>query len=79
MYCLNCRHFFRTKNKLESHEVVYEKEDFYIDVLASQNIKILEFYQYHKPVKTQFIIYEHLESLIKKMGGCKNNPEKKSK
>ena len=27
-YCLNCLHFFRTKNKFESHKKVCENNDF---------------------------------------------------
>ena len=40
--------------------------------------KILEFNQYQKSDKTLFIIYEDLESLIRKMTGSKNNHEKSS-
>ena len=27
-YCLNCLHYFRTKNKLKSHEQVWKNKDF---------------------------------------------------
>ena len=43
--------------------------------MSSEVTKILEFNQYQKPDKTPFIIYADLECLIKKIDGCKNNPE----
>ena len=46
--------------------------------MPSEDTKILEFDQYQKSDKTPFIIYADLESLIEKMDGCKNNPEKSS-
>ena len=44
--------------------------------MPSKDTKILEFNQYHKSDKTPFIIYAELKSLIEKIVGCKNNPEK---
>ena len=38
----------------------------------------IQFNQYQKQYKTLFIIYAYLESLIEKIDGCKNNPEKSS-
>ena len=43
--------------------------------MPPEDSKILEFNQYRKPGKTRFIIYADLETFIKKMDGCKNNPE----
>ena len=44
--------------------------------MFSQDIKILEFNQYHKSDKAPFIIYVDLECLIEKIdGGQKKNPE----
>ena len=43
-----------------------------------QDTKILEFNQYQKSDRAPFIIYADLESLIEKIGGCKNNPENSS-
>ena len=37
--------------------------------------KILEFNQYMKSDKVPYIIYAHIESLIKKIDGCANYPE----
>ena len=76
LHCLNCLHSFRAKNKLESHKKVWENKDFCNVVMSSEDTKILEFNKYHKFDKTSFIIYGNLESLIEKIDGCKNNPEK---
>ena len=38
--------------------------------MPSEDTKILEFSQYRKSDKTQFIIYADLESLIEKLDGC---------
>ena len=39
---------------------------------------LLEFNQYMKSDKMPYIIYVDIESLIKKIDGCANNPEKSS-
>ena len=46
--------------------------------MPSKDIKILEFSQYQKSDKAQFIIYAGLECIIEKIDGCKNNPENSS-
>ena len=43
--------------------------------MPSEDIKILQFNQYQKSNKAPFITYAHLECLIRKIDGCKNNPE----
>ena len=43
--------------------------------MLSENTKILEFNQYQKSDKAPFIIYADFECLIKKIDGCKSNPE----
>ena len=45
--------------------------------MLSENDKLLEFNQYMKPDKMPYI-YALMESLIKKMDGCVNNPENSS-
>ena len=69
-------HYQKTKNKLESHKKLYESKDFCNVVMPSENTKILEFNQYRKSDNISLIIYTDLDSLIKKIDGCKNNPEK---
>ena len=74
-YCLNCLCSFRTKNKLESHEKACENKDFWNVIMPSDDTKILEFNQNKKSDKAPFIIYADLECIIRKIDGCKNNPE----
>ena len=75
-YCLNCLHLFRTKHKLESVKKVCEDKDIFNVLMPSEGTKILKFNQYGQSDKAPFIIYADLESLIVKIDGCKNNPEK---
>ena len=77
-YCLNCLHSFQTKNKLESHRRVCENKDFCNVIMPSEDTEILKFNQYQKSDKAPFIIYADLECIIKKIDGCKNNPENSS-
>ena len=46
--------------------------------MPSEDSKILEYNQYQKPDKEQFIIFGDLVCLIEKIDGCINNPEKSS-
>ena len=46
--------------------------------MLSEETKILEFNQYKKSEKAPFIIYADLAFLIKKIDGCKINPENTS-
>ena len=77
-YCLNCLHSFRTENKLKSYEKVCENKDFCEIVVLSEKDNILEFSQYMKSDKMPYIIFGNIESLIKKIDGCANNPENSS-
>ena len=43
--------------------------------MPSEDNKILELNQYPKSDKAPFIFYAYLECIIKKIDGCKNNPE----
>ena len=73
---MNCLHLFRTKNKLESHNKVYENKDIGGVAMHSEGTKVLEINQYQKCDKASYITHADLESLTKKMDGCKNNSEK---
>ena len=73
---MNCLHSFRTKKKLKSLKKVSGNKDFCGVLIHSKDTKILEFNQYRKSFKTPSIIYTDLQSLIKKIDGCKNNSEK---
>ena len=77
-YFLNCLYWLRTKSELGSHIKVCENKKFCNILMSSEETKMLEFSQYRKSDKVPFIIYADLESLIAKIDGCKNNPEKPS-
>ena len=47
--------------------------------MPTEKDHILEFNQYMKSDKMQCIIYADIESLIKKIDGCANNPENLAK
>ena len=63
IYCLKFLHFFRAKNKLESHKKLCENKNFCDVVMPSEDTKVLEFNQYQMFDKTQSISYADLESL----------------
>ena len=76
--CLNCLHYFRTKNKLESQKKVCKNKDFCNVIVPFEDTKLLEFNQYQKSDKAPFSIYLDRECIIEKIDGCKNNPENSS-
>ena len=75
---MNYLHSFRTENKLKFHEKVCKNNDFCSIVFPSEKDNILEFNHYMKSDKIPYIIYTDIESLIKKIDGCANNPENSS-
>ena len=77
-YCLNLLHSFRTENKLKSHEKVRKNKDFCGIVMPSKKGKIVKFNQYMKSDKRPYIIYDDIESLIRKIDGFANNSENSS-
>ena len=76
-YCLNCLHFFKTKeNKLELHKILCKNKDFCNVIMCSEDTKILADYNKHKKSdKAPFIIYVDLECIIKKINRYRNNSE----
>ena len=75
---MNCLHYFRTKNKLESHKSECQNKDFRNIIMLSKDTKILVFNQYQKSDKTTFITYADLEGFDEKTDGYTNNPENSS-
>ena len=75
---MNYLHSFRTENKLKSHKKVCKNKDFCGIVMPSEKDKVLEFNQYMKSDKMPYIIYADMESLIRKIDRCANNPENSS-
>ena len=57
---------------------MYENKDFWGVVMPSEDTKILEFNQDQKSDKVPSNIYADLESFIKKVDWCKNNPAESS-
>ena len=77
-HCLNCLQSCRTENRFISHEKVCKNEDFCGIAMRSEKDKILKFKQYMKSSKIPYIIYAGIESSIRKINGCENNPETSS-
>ena len=57
LYCFNCLHPFRTKNKLQLHKRVCENKDFCNAIMSLEDTQILELDQYKKSDKAPFVIY----------------------
>ena len=77
-YCFNCLYSFRTENKLESYEKVCKNKEFCGIVMPSEKDNTWELYQYMKSDEMSYIMYADIESLIRKIDGCKNNTENSS-
>ena len=78
VYCLNCLHSFRTENELRYHEKVCKNNAFCGFLIPSERDNILELNQYMMSDKMPYIVYVDIESLIKKIDGCADNPENSS-
>ena len=77
-HCLNCFHSYSTKEKLKRHRNVCENHDYcYVEIPEKDN-KILKYNHAEKSMKVPFIIYADIESLLKKINTCHNNPESSS-
>ena len=61
-------------NKLKCHEKICKPEI----LMPSEKDNILEFKQYMKSDKIPYINYADIESLIRKLDGCANNPDNSS-
>ena len=65
----------KQKTNLNDIKILFENKDFCNVIMVSEHTKILEFNQYQKSDKAQFIIHADLECIIEKTDGCKNSPE----
>ena len=63
---------------MKSHEKVCKNQDFCGIALPSRRNNKLDFSQFMKSDKMPYIIYSEIESLIRNIDGCANNPEKSS-
>ena len=77
-YCLNYFHAYRTKKKLETHKKICENHDYSHAEMPNEDNKIIKYNQGEKSIKSLFIIYADLESLLEKISTCRNNPEESS-
>ena len=74
-YCLNCFSLKQyIEKKLKKHYDVCKNHDYCYVEMTKEN-KILKYNHGEKSMKVPFIIFADLESLLKKMGTCHNNPE----
>ena len=76
-YCLNCFHSYKTKSSLKMHVKVCENNDYCFVETPEGDAKV----KYHPGVKSMrgpFVIYADLQSLLKKMDTCINDPGKSS-
>ena len=78
LYCLNCFHSYRTKNKLESHKKICENYDYCHVEMPTKDNNIIKYNHGEKSMKVPFIIYADLECLLEKMSTCINNPNESS-
>ena len=77
-YCLNCFHWYRTKNKLEAHKKICENRDYCRAEMPTKDNNTIKYNHGEKSVKLPFVVYADLECLLEKMSICYNNPEESS-
>ena len=76
-YCLNCLHSYTTKNRLKKHQKICENHE-YCELEMPKKGSVLNYIPGEKSVMAPFVIYADLESILEKMSGCENDPEKSS-
>ena len=76
-YCLNCFYSFASKKSLEKHMKVCEDKDYcYIEI--PKKGESLKYHPGVKSMKAPYIIVADIESLLRKMDTCANDPSKSS-
>ena len=73
-YCLNCLHSYTTKNRLKKHQKNHE----YCKLEMPKKGSVLKNISGEKSIMTPFVIYADLESILEKISGCENDPQKSS-
>ena len=76
-YSLNCFHSFASKKSLEKHMKICEDKDYCYIEMAKKG-ETLEYYPGVKSMKAPYIIVVDIESLLRKMDTCANDPSKSS-
>ena len=76
-YCLNCFHSYRTEKTLKKHMKVCEDKDYcYVEMPGGD--ASVKYNHAVKSMRAPFVIYSDLESLLKEMDTCVNDPRKSS-
>ena len=76
-YCLNCVHSYRTKEAFKKHTKLCEDKDYcYIEI--PKKGESLKYHPGVKSMKVPYIIDADIESLLRKMDTCANDPSKSS-
>ena len=75
VYCLNCFHLFRTKDKFKEHKKTCKNYVYCHVEMPTKDNNITKYNQGEKSIKLPFVIYANLECLLEKMSTCYNNPE----
>ena len=76
-YCLNCFYSYRTEEALQKHVKVCEGKNYcYVDMPKKDTF--IKYYYGAKSMRAPFFMYVDLESLLKKMDVCINDPRKSS-
>ena len=74
-YCLGCFHSYSTDNKLKKHERLCNNHKFCETEMPPEKDKMLKYSQGQKLLRVPVAYYSDIESLIKKIDTCHNNPE----
>ena len=77
-YCLGCFHSYSTPNKLKKHERLCNNHNFCETEMPTEKDKILKYSHGEKSLRVLAAYYCDIESLIKKIDTCRNNPEQSS-
>ena len=66
LYCSNCFHLYRTKNKLEAHKKLCENRDYCHVEMPTKDNNTVKYNQGEKSIKLPFVVYADLECLLEK-------------
>ena len=66
-YCLNCFHYYRTKNKLEAHKKICENHDYCHVKMSTKDNNTIKYNHGEKSMKLPFVIYADLGCLPEKI------------
>ena len=76
-YCLNCFHSYALEKSLENHKKVCEDKD-YCHIEMPKKGESLKYNPVDKSMRGPFAVFADIESLLRKMDTCENDPSKSS-